>query len=220
MIVITGFGPYGRTAVNPSWLAAQAVAAAGPVAGMPVQAVELPVEYDRLEGEIQALLTRHKPRAVVSLGLWPGEACVRLEKTAANLLDFEIPDNAGALVQNRAVAEGDVGGFITRAPVKEMCRQLLDDGIPARVSYSAGSYLCNAVSYITSKAIRDLGLDTVFLFVHVPYEPEQVAALIRETPALGLELHQRADLASMSRDTVVRALQMIVARLADDAARS
>src|SRR5690606_2218127 len=111
MIVITGFGPYGRTAVNPSWLAAQAVAGAGPVAGMPVQAVELPVEYARLEGEIQALLTRHKPRAVVSLGLWPGEACVRLEKTAANLLDFEIPDNAGALEQNRAVAAGDVGRF-------------------------------------------------------------------------------------------------------------
>ncbi len=72
-----------------------------------------------------------------------------------------------------------------------------------RLSHSAGTFLCNATMY------HALGLtgEAPCGFIHLPYLPEQVSELMRTLRhEQALELHQRADLASMSLETMIAAV--------------
>jgi pyroglutamyl-peptidase len=110
-------------------------------------------------------------------------------------------------------ADGPAALF-SPAPLAQLQALLLAEGIPARLSLSAGAYLCNALSYTALRRIRERGLPTQFLFVHIPYTPAQVAAILGGEPAAGMELHQRADLASMDIALVIRALRLIGSAMA------
>lgn len=209
MILLTGFSPYGERSENPSLSAVKAVESRGTVAGHPVRAVGLPVAIDGLTARVQALLDEHAPDVMISVGLWPGESCVRLEKCGVNHADFEIPDNDGTVLRDTPLIPGGPDALFTDAPLGRIREALLANGVPARMSLSAGSYLCNALVYTALNLIRNQGLATRFLFVHIPYAPGQVAELIARNPELGLELHQRGDLASMSQELVTSALAII-----------
>ena len=150
----------------------------------------LPVDFRGLQQRVRALLTEIDPIAVLNLGLWPGEATIRLERVALNLADFEIPDNAGELVQDVPLD--------TEAP----------SAIPARLSNTAGTFLCNATMYTFLRQTTDVPCG----FVHLPYLPQQVASLLaRAKEHRTLEQHQRADYASMSLPTMLEAVRIILA---------
>jgi pyroglutamyl-peptidase len=143
----------------------------------------------------------------IMLGLWPGEPCIRLERFALNWNAFEIPDNAGA-VERGPVAAGSPLAFPSGLPVERIVDDLLQAGIPARASSSAGNFLCNATFFSALRTIAERRLPTRASFVHVPYLPEQVAQVIRAEERL--ELHQRADLASMALETQLAGLRRIM----------
>ncbi len=148
----------------------------------------------------------------MSLGLWPGEPAIRLERLAFNLADFEIPDNEGAFLQDMPVDTGAPAAIPSRLPLRAIERALLDAGIPVRLSSSAGTFLCNATMYTFLRASERLQPEVPCGFVHLPYLPEQVADLLKEvSEARSLELHQRADLASMNLETMVGAVRIILA---------
>jgi pyroglutamyl-peptidase len=93
-----------------------------------------------------------------------------------------------------------------------MVDALLDAGIPARISNTAGTYLCNACLYSFLSAAEAASDRVACGFIHVPYLPSQVADLLRRIKDEGvLELHQRADTASMELATAVRALELAIA---------
>jgi pyroglutamyl-peptidase len=210
-VLLTGFEPYGGCGVNPS--AAAATALDGTVIeGHRIVGRTLPVAYAGLAQRIEALIDEFRPRLAISLGLWPGEAAIRLERFGLNLADFEIPDNEGALLADVPIAGGAAAGLAATLPLRAIEEALIAAGIPARLSSTAGSFLCNAALYHLLRVIGARAPGPRGGFIHLPYLPEQVALLLGE---LGrerrLELHQRADLASMSASLQTEAVSIAVA---------
>jgi pyroglutamyl-peptidase len=206
-VLLTGFEPYGGHGLNPSAEVARRLDGEA-IGGAVVAGRELPVTFASLAGEVARLVAEVRPRAVISTGLWPGTPTLRLERFAVNLADFEIADNAGALFSDAFLAEAGGHALPSRLPLREIERALLDEGIPVTMSNSAGTFLCNAAMY---HFLAAAGEGVPSGFVHLPYLPEQVAeVLVRAKEERTLELHQRADLASMGIDVVERAVRIVV----------
>ena len=206
-VLVTGFEPYGGGRINPSLEVVRHLDGTE-VASVPVVGRALPVAFRGLQQRVRALLTEIDPIAVLNLGLWPGEATIRLERVALNLADFEIPDNAGELVHDLPLDMEAPTAIPSRLPLRAIERALLEAGIPARLSNTAGTFLCNATMYTFLR--QTVGVPCGF--VHLPYLPEQVASLlarVKEQPTL--EEHQRADYASMSLPTMLEAVRIILA---------
>jgi pyroglutamyl-peptidase len=208
-VLLLAFEGYGGRGVNPSEEIVRALDGRT-VAGAEVAGRVMPVAYDGLAGRIEAAIRETEPPAVIALGLWPGEPMIRIERIAANANAFEIPDNGGRL-ESGPVEPGGPDGRLATLPVEAIRDALLAARIPARVSGTAGAFLCNATMYTLLGAAARQARPPRAGFVHVPYLPSQVAGLVevlRDTHAL--ELHQRGDLASMELDTMVRAVSVAI----------
>ncbi|HEY7688197.1 MAG TPA: hypothetical protein VH835_05870 [Dongiaceae bacterium] len=208
--LLTGFEPYGGRGVNPAFEIMRRLDGAT-IAGATVAGRRLPVSYKALSAQIDALLEEVKPSVVVSVGLWPGEPMLRLERLAVNVADFEIPDNDGLVLSDAAVQGNAQTAFMATLPLREIEAALLSAGIPARVSNTAGTFLCNATMFGFLQALAARGRAIPCGFVHVPYLPSQVADILRKTKQeRRLEREQRADIASMSLDTMVEAVRTVL----------
>lgn len=208
--LVTGFEPYGGRGINPAALVMERVAGLE-IEGAQVVGRVLPVSFVALRSRTHELMRELNPRVVVSLGLWPGEPVIRLERIAVNIADFEIPDNEGSLVRDEVVEDPAPTGVASTLPFRVIESALLSAGIPARLSSSAGTFLCNATMYTFLRTAQALA-GARCGFVHLPYLPQQVATLLGDLrKEQQLELHQRADLASMSLDTMVEAVRIILA---------
>ena len=144
-VLVTGFMPYAGRGVNPAAEIAKALDGRV-VAGAPVVARLLPVSFAEIADVAVALIGELDPRVVVNIGLWPGEPLIRIERVALNVADFEIPDNRGQLASDDPV-HGNGAVAIATLPVRTIEQALLEAGIPARMSNTAGTYLCNACLY-------------------------------------------------------------------------
>jgi pyroglutamyl-peptidase len=216
-MLLTGFESYGGRSVNPSAEVARALDGAV-IAGVRVVGRTLPVDYAEIGPRIGALIEEVRPRAVICLGLWPGGPMLRVERIAVNIADFEIADNAG-LIAKAEVVEGDPAGLLGTLPIEAIRDRLLAAGIPARLSGTAGEFLCNALMY---HALRLCALRTPpprCGFIHLPYLPEQVALLLEQArDRATVELHQRADLASMALETMIEGVRLAIATTLEAAA--
>jgi len=210
-VLVTGFEPYGGRGLNPAYDVARALDGTV-IAGRAIAGRTLPVSYDGLARRLAAMIDELKPRLVISLGLWPGETAIRLERLGLNLADFEIPDNEGALLADAPIVAGGGDGLCATLPLRAIEAALLASGIPARLSSTAGTFLCNATLYQLLYLLGERAPGARGGFVHLPYLPEQVALLLRATGAeRRLELHQRADIASMALPLQVKAVSIAIA---------
>lgn len=175
---MTGFEAFGGLRHNPSEAVLKHLEGVR-TALLPVDAEEAPRALARLWAE--------GPRAVLHLGLAEGRPVVSLERVALNLLDFEKPDNRGRKVEERPVVEGGPLALAARFPVKEALARLRQAGIPARISLSAGSYLCNQVFYLS---LYHLPPEVPVAFVHLP--PDETLALEGEGAYVPLAEQVRA----------------------------
>lgn len=209
MILVTGFMGYGGRAANPSERIVQALDGER-IANVQVSCHTLPVVYAELRSRLERLIKEVRPRAMFCLGLWPGEPVLRIERVGVNVAHFEIPDNAGTLA-HEPLDPGGPDALLATLPVERIQAALLERGIPARLSGTAGSFLCNATLYHALGACARLSLPPPCGFIHLPYLPEQVAELICTTrDEHRLELHQRADLASMALDTMIEGVRFAI----------
>ncbi len=206
-MLVTGFQAYGGRGINPAQEIAQALDGER-IDGTTVAGRVLPASFHKLRGAVEELVGELRPRVLVCLGLWPGEPMLRIERVAFNHAAFEIADNEGVLEKDAPL---DPGGPVARRatlPVTSIVEALLRHGIPARHSTTAGSFLCNALMYHALGAVDTLAPGAKAGFVHVPYVPAQVALLQQDLTAKAeLELHQRADLASMALDLQIDAVR-------------
>lgn len=173
-ILLTGFEPFGGECINPSWLAAQALH--GQVfAGHRVHAVCLPCVFGvSLDVLAQALRT-HEPALVLALGQAAGRSDLSVEHVAINVDDARIPDNHGAQPVGQAVVAGAPAAYFSRLPIKAIVAALHEAGLPASVSQSAGTFVCNHVFFGLMHALRRRrGVRAGFM--HLPLLPEQQAA--------------------------------------------
>ena len=208
-MLLTGFQGYGGRAVNPAEEIVKALDGET-VAGTTVAGRVLPVRNAGLGDRLAALIEELQPRAVICLGLWPGEPMIRLERVGLNISAFEIPDNEGALVQGPVQSDGALA-LASSLPNEAIRDRLLNAGIPARLSSTAGNFLCNATLYHALAAAARQDPPPLCGFIHLPYLPEQIAGLLADTAREArLELHQRGDLASMALPTQIEAIRTAI----------
>lgn len=183
-VLVTGFGPFGEHADNPSAAAVELLAAqwAAPPGVRLVTAV-LPVSFARAVDELRALVDRHRPAVVVGLGLAAGRERIGLERVAVNLVDARIPDVDGAEPVDVPVLPGEPAARLTTLPVKAILAALQDAAVPAELSLSAGTYVCNAVMYAGLTLVDD-GVPAGF--VHVP--SADLLPVAQSARALGIVL--------------------------------
>lgn len=209
-VLVTGFQPYGGRGLNPAYEAMKSLDGRS-VEGVPVVGRSLPVSYTALKPAIAGLVEEIDPGAVISLGLWPGEAVIRLERIGINVADFEIADNEGLIVSDGEVTGNEQSARLATLPLRAIETALLDAGIPVRLSTTAGTFLCNACLYALLETVEGRSKRTLCGFIHVPYIPEQVAEMIVETRReKRFELHQRADLASMELSRIVSGIETAI----------
>ncbi|MCW5748234.1 MAG: pyroglutamyl-peptidase I [Alphaproteobacteria bacterium] len=185
-VLVTGFEPFDGDSVNPSWEVARRLDG-WRGAQHAVVAQRLPCVFDAIREALDMLLTDVAPDVVIAVGLAGGRPDVSLERVAINVNDARIPDNDGAQPIDRPVVAGGPPAYFTTLPVKSMLHRLRGAGLPAQVSNTAGTFVCNHTFYTLRHlaetlhpAVRRAG------FIHIPFLPEQ-AARHPGSPSLALD---------------------------------
>ena len=168
-ILITGFEPFGGQSVNPSWEAVSALPER--VGSCSLEKLRLPVEYGEAARRVLEKARELSPQVILCVGQAGGRDAVTPEVIGINLREASIPDNAGAAPAGTHIDPHGPDGLFSTLPVREMVEAIREKGIPARLSYSAGAYVCNDLMYTLLNHFR--GTDTRVGFVHVPYIPSQ-----------------------------------------------
>lgn len=182
-LLLTGFAPFGGETLNPSWEAVRRLDGER-LGDLPVVAAQLPTEFGAALRVLDELLERHRPTLVVAVGQAGGRAELSLERIAINVDDARIPDNAGRQPIDEPVVAGGPAAYFSTLPIKAMTRVLRDAGIPAAVSQTAGTFVCNHVFYGLQHRLQGSGVRGGF--IHIPYLPAQAAAQ-PGAPSMALE---------------------------------
>lgn len=171
-MLVTGFELFGGEARNPSWELCQRLPR--DIAGLRVETCLVPCEFRRAIAVVAAAIERHRPALVVCLGQAGGRAHVCVERIAINVDDARIADNAGTRPEDEPIAAHGPAAYFATLPVKAMAAAMREAGVPAEVSDSAGTYVCNHLMYGVLHYLAASGLAARAGFVHLPYSEEQV----------------------------------------------
>lgn len=172
-VLLTGFQPFAGETMNPSAEIARALDGEV-IEGHTVAGVVLPCVFGAAISALQAELDRVDPALVLCLGQAGGRAAISVERVAINLKDARIADEAGQRPLDRAVIEGGPAAYFSSLPVQAIARALREAGLPAEVSHTAGTFVCNHVFYGLMHALS-ARTSVRGGFVHVPFTPEQAA---------------------------------------------
>jgi pyroglutamyl-peptidase len=189
-ILLTGFDPFGGETINPSWEAARSLHGRR-IGGHLVVARQLPTEFAASLQQLKAAMRELKPAIVLGVGQAGGRTQLSLERVAINLQDARLPDNAGMQPIDEPVIAGAPAAYFSTLPLKAMLAALHDAGIPAGISHSAGTYVCNHIAYAMLH-LAGTRRGTRAGFMHIPYLPAQAA--------------RRHGAASMALEDMVRGL--------------
>jgi pyroglutamyl-peptidase len=185
-ILLTGFEPFDNSPINPSEQIVNALTDES-IPGVQLETAVLPVDLERGPEVLLGALDGAQLDAVVCLGQASRRTVISIERIAVNLLDFRIPDNAGVQVQDQLILASGPAAYFTTIPVRQIFEAIKEHGIPAELSMSAGTYLCNQVIYILLHHLHSQGLDIPAGFIHLPALPEQAAQMKGSVASMSLE---------------------------------
>ena len=164
-ILVTGFEPFATSSLNPSGEIVKALI------GDDLVTAVLPVVFGQASSQLRELIDLHKPTAVLCLGQAEGRSEMTPERIAINLDNARIADNAGNQpLEQKIIADGPDGHFST-LPIEKMVASMKAAGIPASISLSAGTFVCNHIFYVLQDYLKDSSIKSGFM--HVPLMDEQ-----------------------------------------------
>jgi pyroglutamyl-peptidase len=193
-VLLTGFAPFGGQTVNPSWQAVQRLTASRPDT---LRAAELPTVYGEAVAALRTAIAEHDPQLVICVGQAGGRTAITPERIAINVNDSADPDNAGSAPDEEPVEPGGPAAYFSGLPVKTLVAAIRAAGIPATVSNTAGTYVCNNVFYGLMHLIATERPGLRGGFIHVPFAPEQVT----DGHAASLPVEQIAQALGIAVDT-------------------
>ena len=165
--------------------------------GTVVRVAELPVDrFKAVEAAFEAM-QEYKPDLMIMLGESGGRYRIAPERIAINVDDFRIPDNAGNKPVDEPIVEGGPAAYFSTLPVRAIRDRLVEARIPAAISNSAGTYLCNRLFYSVMHFIATRELPARAGFIHLPYMHDQV-------------LEKRFDFPSLSRETIIESVRLAI----------
>ncbi len=184
-ILVTGFQPFGDESMNPAWEAVKRLP--DTIGDATVTKVEVPVVFGRGPEAVERAVEEVEPDLVLCVGQAGGRAKITPEFVGINYADARIPDNDGCQPVAERIVDGGPDAYFATLPVKAMVQAMREAGVPAEVSYTAGTYVCNDVMYslLHTLATRHPGVRGGFL--HVPYATEQATHLPASTPSMSVD---------------------------------
>ncbi|MCY8312087.1 pyroglutamyl-peptidase I [Bacillus spizizenii] len=191
-VLITGFDPFDKETVNPSWEAAKQLNGLETDEAI-ITAEQIPTVFRTALDTLRQAILKHQPDIVICVGQAGGRMQITPERVAINLADARIPDNEGHQPIDEEISPRGPAAYWTGLPVKRMTAKMKENGIPAAVSYTAGTFVCNYLFYGLMDHISRTSPQIRGGFIHIPFIPEQT--IDKTAPSLSL-------------DTIVRALRI------------
>ena len=173
-ILITGFEPFGGESLNPSYEAVKLIE--NKFNGSDIIKLEVPTAFYKSTQVVISKINEVKPDAVIMIGQAGGRADITVERVAINIDDASIKDNMGQKPVDSVIDKEGLNAYFATLPIKEVVEKIKNAGIPASISNSAGTYVCNHLMYSVLNYIYKSNLNIKAGFIHVPYTTAQVIA--------------------------------------------
>ena len=195
-VLLTAFEPFGGEILNPSLEVARAFENTS-LGGAAIKTLVLPVERFRAIELALDRINTQEPDLVIMLGEGGRRFRVSPERVAINVDDFRIADNTGEQPVGEPILEGPPAAYFSTLPIYEIVQRLKEASIPAAISNSAGTYLCNRLFFSVMHFISEAKLSTRAGFIHLPYMHEQV-------------IDKPVDFPSLSKATLIDAVGLAI----------
>jgi pyroglutamyl-peptidase len=171
-ILITGFDPFGGESINPAWEAVKLIPSN--IENIEVVKLQIPTVFKKATEVLLAGAEEHKPDAIICVGQAGGRYDITIERVAINLDDARITDNEGNQPIDEKVHSDGENAYFTNLPIKAMVEGIRSEKIPASISNTAGTFVCNHIMYSVLYHINKFSVAKKGGFIHVPFIPEQV----------------------------------------------
>ncbi|WP_419879131.1 pyroglutamyl-peptidase I [Brevibacillus centrosporus] len=184
-ILVTGFDPFGGESINPAWESVKRLTE-HQSSDYKVEVRQIPTVFDKSLEHLYAAIEETRPVIVFCIGQAGGRTDLTVERVAINVNDARIPDNEGNQPIDTAVVEGGPVAYWSSLPIKAIVKRLRENGVPASISQTAGTFVCNHLFYGLMHRIATTNPSIRGGFIHIPYLPEQAARLAGQ-PSMAVE---------------------------------
>lgn len=182
-ILVTGFDPFGSDKTNPAIEAVKRLP--DTIHGAEVIKLEIPTVFGKSAAVVKDALNEFKPDYLLSIGQAGGRFGLTPERVAINIDDARIPDNEQNQPIDVLIQETGEPAYFSQHPVKAMTTAIKQAGLPASVSNTAGTFVCNHIMYQNLYLSHTEFPEVKSGFMHVPFLTEQVTER-PETPSMSL----------------------------------
>lgn len=189
-VLVTGFDPFDKDIVNPAYEAVKILP--DKIQDSEIIKLEIPTSFERSKIAIEEAIEKYSPDIILSIGQAGGRNEITVEKVAINLLEARIKDNDGYQPSGLSIREDGDTAYFTNLPIKGMVAHIKENNIPATISYTAGTFVCNSVMYNILYLIDKKYPNIRGGFIHVPYLPEQVVSKSPVPSSMSLEMVSKA----------------------------
>ena len=200
-ILVTGFDPFGGEPINPAIESVKKLP--DNIAGAEIIKLEIPTVRGKSLEKIEKAIQEHNPDIILSVGQAGGRFDITVERVGINMDDFRIPDNEGNQVIDEPVFSDGDNAYFVKLPVKAMVQNIQKNKIPASVSYTAGTFVCNHVLYGALYLVEKKYKGKKSGFIHIPFLPEQVV--------------DKRNMPSMELNTIVTGLTAAIEAIVENA---
>lgn len=184
-VLLTGFDPFGEDTVNPAWEAVMKIK--NKIGNIEIVKREVPTVFYKSIDTVVAAIEIEKPDAVLCIGQAGGRCDLTIERVAININDARIRDNEGNQPIDETIYTDGKTAYFSTLPIKAMVKSMKEKGIPASISNTAGTYVCNHLMYGVLYYLEKNHPEIKGGFMHVPYMTRQVAHAAISSPSLSLE---------------------------------
>lgn len=171
-ILVTGFDPFGGEKINPAIEAVKLLP--NTIKGVEIEKLEIPTVFHKSADVVREKMNEFKPDVVLNIGQAGGRMGLTPERVAINQDDARIPDNEGNQPIDVAIQEDGQPAYFSKLPIKAMVEAMKNAGIPASVSNTAGTFVCNHIMYQTLYLVDKEFPEAKAGFMHIPFMTEQV----------------------------------------------
>jgi pyroglutamyl-peptidase I len=200
-ILVTGFDPFGGEPINPAIESVKKLP--DNIAGAEIIKLEIPTVRGKSLEKIEKAIQEHNPDTILSVGQAGGRFDITVERVGINMDDFRIPDNEGNQVIDEPIFSDGDNAYFVKLPVKAMVQNIQKNKIPASVSYTAGTFVCNHVLYGVLYLVEKKYKGKKSGFIHIPFLPEQVV--------------DKRNMPSMELNTIVTGLTAAIEAIVENA---
>lgn len=199
-ILVTGFDPFGGEPINPAIETVKRLP--DTIAGAEIIKLEIPTVCHKSLRVIDEAISKFDPDVILSIGQAGGRPDITVERIGINVDDCRIPDNEGNQIIDEPVFPDGPAAYFVTLPIKAMVKKVQEKGIPASVSNTAGTFVCNHVTYGVCHLVATKYPGKRSGFIHIPFLPSQVV--------------DKKNMPSMSQDVLVEGITAAIEAIVEN----